>query len=464
MPGIVVLGAGVCGLAAALVLARDGHDVTVLERDPAPVPDSPDDAWRFWERKGVAQFRQAHYVQPLARVVLETALPDVLDAFVAAGAIRVNPLNRLPPTVTDRDPRPGDEHLSAITGRRTTLEQVMARAAEQEPGLTVRRGVAVTGLSTGRLDGAPHVTGVTTEQGELLDADLVVDAMGRGSRLPRWLAAAGASPPREDAEDCGFTYYTRFFRGDAPPTVRGPMLTPIGSFSILTIPSDDGTWSVTLYAASGDQPLKRFRHPEAWTAVVGACPMHAQWLDGEPITGILAMGGVIDRYREATPPATGVASVADACACTNPSLGRGLALGLAHVLRLRDTVREHGDDPRMFAAAWRAATEDGLARWYRATVATDRARLAEVDAARSGRAPEPPRDAAGAVRRALPVAMSQDPDVFRAGLEIIGCLALPEDVFARPGLAQRVLELADNANGSAPRWGPGREELLRLVA
>ena len=221
---------------------------------------------------------------------------------------------------------------------------------------------------------------------------------------------------------------------------------------------------MTLYAATGDQALKRLRHPGAWTAVIRACPMHAHWLEGEPMTGVLPMGGVIDRYREAAPPATGVASVADACACTNPSLGRGLALGLGHAWRLRDAVREHGDDPRDFAAAWRAATEDGLARWYRATVAVDRARLAELEAVRSGRTPEPPQDAAGAVRAALPVAMGRDPDVFRAGLEIIGCLTLPEDVFARPGLAQRVLEIASDANGGAPRLGPDREQLLRLVA
>ncbi|MEA2305105.1 MAG: hypothetical protein QOH43_2385, partial [Solirubrobacteraceae bacterium] len=37
MARIVVLGAGVCGLAAGLMLRRDGHTVTVLERDPAPV-------------------------------------------------------------------------------------------------------------------------------------------------------------------------------------------------------------------------------------------------------------------------------------------------------------------------------------------------------------------------------------------------------------------------------------------
>jgi 2-polyprenyl-6-methoxyphenol hydroxylase-like FAD-dependent oxidoreductase len=54
MPPIIVLGAGVCGLAAGLLLARDHHDVTLLERDPAPVPDSADAAWERWERRGVA--------------------------------------------------------------------------------------------------------------------------------------------------------------------------------------------------------------------------------------------------------------------------------------------------------------------------------------------------------------------------------------------------------------------------
>ena len=61
---VVVVGAGVCGLTAAMLLARDGHEVTVLERDEQPVPDSPEQAWDGWKRGGVAQFRQAHYLTP----------------------------------------------------------------------------------------------------------------------------------------------------------------------------------------------------------------------------------------------------------------------------------------------------------------------------------------------------------------------------------------------------------------
>jgi 2-polyprenyl-6-methoxyphenol hydroxylase-like FAD-dependent oxidoreductase len=76
---IVVLGAGISGLFAGLVLARDGHEVTLLERDPAPVPDAPERAWEDWSRDGVGQFRQAHYLQPRGRAVLEQELPDVLS-------------------------------------------------------------------------------------------------------------------------------------------------------------------------------------------------------------------------------------------------------------------------------------------------------------------------------------------------------------------------------------------------
>ena len=97
-------------------------------------------------------------------------------------------------------------------------------------------------------------------------------------------------------------------------------------------------------------------------------------------------------------------------------------------------------------------------------MAFDRARLAEIDAIRSGAEPPAPApdDVAARVRAALPLAMSRDADVFRAGLEIASCLALPQEVFARPGLAQRVLEAAGGEVASLP--GPDRAQVLELVA
>jgi hypothetical protein len=50
-----------------------------------------------------------------------------------------------------------------------------------------------------------------------------------------------------------------------------------------------------VFISAGDQALKRLRDPKHWTAFLRACPLHSQWLDGEPITGVLPMGGVINR-------------------------------------------------------------------------------------------------------------------------------------------------------------------------
>ena len=370
--------------------------------------------------------------------MLDAQLPDVRDAVLEAGAASIDYLRLMPPTVTDREPRPGDERLATVTARRPVFERALARAAEAQEGLDVRRGVGVVGL-----DG-----GVFTSEGERLTADLVVDAMGRRSNLPTLIDGV-----EEEAEDSGFIYYTRFYRGE-PPVPRSAFLTPFESFSVLTLPADNGTWSVTLYAATGDRPLKALRHEPAFTAAVRACPLHAHWLEGEPITGVLAMGGVLDRRRHVD-PASGVVAIGDAWACTNPSLGRGMSLALWHAALLR----EHADDPGAFADA----TERELAPWYRATVETDRARLAELEAARTGGPYTVPTDPVSRFRKALPLASGVDADAFRANIEIVNALTLPADALERPGLAEKVFAAA-RARGDVRMPGPGREELLELVS
>ena len=296
---ILIIGGGICGLGTALLLARDGHEVTVLERDADPIPPSADAAWEHWERKGVAQFRQPHNFMPGLRLLLEAELPDVQDALGRAGAGRFDLLNPLPPFFTDRAPRPIDDKLWTLTARRPLGEWVFANAAQNARGVTIRRGVGVDALLTGpaAIDGIPHVAGVRTSKGDELRSDLVVDATGRQSRSPQWLAAIGARPPYEEQEDCGFTYYTRYFRGVQPQRVGGA-LTPLGSISLLTLPGDNDTWSVTIFVATGDQPLKKLRHEEQWMKAIRACPLHAHWLDGRADDS----GSGDERHRRSLPP------------------------------------------------------------------------------------------------------------------------------------------------------------------
>jgi 2-polyprenyl-6-methoxyphenol hydroxylase-like FAD-dependent oxidoreductase len=92
---IIVLGAGLGGLTTATLLARDGHDVTVLERDPAEPPPAAQ-AWEIWERRGVNQFRLPHFMLPRWRIQMAQELPDVLEEIRAVGGLTVNTLAVLP--------------------------------------------------------------------------------------------------------------------------------------------------------------------------------------------------------------------------------------------------------------------------------------------------------------------------------------------------------------------------------
>ena len=239
------------------------------------------------------------------------------------------------------------------------------------------------------------------------------------------------------------------------------MLAPIGTLSLLTLVSDNGTWSVTLFGASDDVALRRLREPEAFTAVVRACPLQAHWLNGEPITDIVVMAGILDKYRrfvvDDRPIVTGVVAVGDAWACTNPSAGRGISVGTIHAQRLRDVARQGLDDAEAFAHRFDAATEADVTPFYRNQIASDRARIAEMNALRAGVEPPPPDP--GMV--AIGAAMLQDADVFRGMIEVITCLALPQEVFTRPALQAKISEHMNETPMSIP--APSRDELLQLI-
>jgi 2-polyprenyl-6-methoxyphenol hydroxylase-like FAD-dependent oxidoreductase len=449
MPRVVVLGGGVVGLSTGMLLAERGCDVTVIERDPTQVPESPDGAWQDWDRPGVAQFRQPHYLHPAGSQLIAARLPGVYGALAAAQARRFDVLSLMPPFITDRSPRDGDEKFVTLTGRRPVIEYAVASTAAEQ--LDIRRGTHATGLLDGAQAqaGVPHVTGVRLADGSELEADLVIDAMGRRSPLPAWLADIGARKPAEEAEDSGFIYYTRYFRpkdGAAPPRFLTGLNVPFECFSLLTLPCDADMWSVTVYLSTHDPALKEIRHLANWQAVVAACPLHAHLLDGDPITDVVAMAGLMDRYWryviDGSPVATGVLSVGDAIACTNPSLGRGITLGLMHAVGTADLVGEHLGDPLALALAHDEMTQARIKPWYQNTIAIDRARLAQLDASAGRPAPPPAAEPDARVMRDLAVAMLYDADLFRAFIEFVGMHALPQEVLARPGLADRVAAVA----------------------
>jgi 2-polyprenyl-6-methoxyphenol hydroxylase-like FAD-dependent oxidoreductase len=317
-----------------------------------------------------------------------------------------------------------------------------------------------------RWPGVPRVVGVVTDPGEELTADLVVDASGRRSPLPQWLATVGARPPEEEREDSGFVYYGRHFRsrdGSVPPAF-GPPLQPYDSVSILLLPADNGTWGVGLITSGSDSVLRAARHADVWERIVKSYPLAAHWLEGETISeGVEVMAKLEDRHRRlwagGTPVATGMIALGDAWACTNPSVGRGASIGLLHALCLRELLREVPAGDRVgLVERWDELTREVVDPWYRETVAFDRHRLAEMDAQIAG-VPYETDDPEWLHGEALRRNATSDPDLLRAGIAIRSLLERSADVLARPGLVERAMSL----DPPPPPPGPSREELVDLV-
>ena len=476
MARIIVIGGGVGGLTSAMLLARDGHEVTVLERDAAAPPATPDEAWEGWERRGVNQFRMIHLFAPRFRALLDAELPEVIEEAEQLGAIRYNPMRLVPEEIIGGF-RETDDRYDMVSARRPVMEAALSRTAARTAGLEVRRGVAVAGLLTDgpltdeqAVNGVPHVVGVRTDAGEEIRADLVVDAAGRRSALPAMLQAIGARAPEEELEDSGFMYFGRHFRsadGEIPPLLCG-VLTPWGTLSTLTLPADNGTWGLGLITSAKDAALRGLKDVDTWMRTWRSFPLVAHWADAEPLGDqVEIMAKIEDRHRtfvvDGSPVATGVVAVADSWACTNPSLGRGASVGFIHAVALRDLLRVASIDfPMELAQRWHEVTEATVEPYYRATLDFDRHRLAEIDAGIEGKVYDPG-DPSYEMSQALAVASLKDPEVFRGFLEIVGVMANPDEVFARPGMFDKVVELGAGWRDE-PSLAPSRAELLAVVA
>jgi 2-polyprenyl-6-methoxyphenol hydroxylase-like FAD-dependent oxidoreductase len=452
-----------------MLLAQQRLEVVVLDRDPA-APDSADAAWDSWERRSVTQFRQVHFLQPGGRALLDKHVPTVTEQLEAAGAVRFNLVKEqaklLPGGLGDRDYSPFE---TITTCRRPVLEYAFVAAARATPGIEIRNDSAVTELLTGSsvLDGVPHVVGVKTRQGDELVADVVVDAAGRRSPVPAMIAAAGGTAPAERVEDVGFVYNTRYYRDPTPPEVRGDLLAAVGSITVLTMPGDHGYRSVTLYHSPRDKAMRKVRDPEVFDRVVRSLPNHGHWADGIPMSDVISMAATANTTRlfmaEGRPCATGMVPIGDAWGFTNPSLGRGVTLGIMHAVDIAPVITGNLEDPVGMAEAWDRETEVRAAPWHDATVQFDRVRGPEVEAYRLA-LPDPhdPTDPMVSGFRAFASAAHYDTEVLTWFGEQAGCITLPMEVARREGAFDRVLEVA-MANPPYMTPGPDRAQLEALL-
>jgi len=470
---IAIAGGGAAGLFASLLLARSGHEVVVLEADGLePAPDVESAAAAAF-RPAAPQIVQPHIVMARCRELLRQRLPDVYAALLAAGVAEAPLATQMPASLADKAPRPGDERLTMLMTRRSTVDWVLRRIARAEPRVTLHGRCQVTGLvaSPGQ---PPHVTGVRTDHGDIT-ADVVADATGRRSPVDRWLREIRAKPTVTWQAECGVAYYSRHYRLRPGLKLPGPALlrTVVGldEFTVGIWPADNNAMQLAVAPLAADRRFRTLKNPEAFTAVLRTVPFYAGWLDVlAPISDVFPMGGLNNTLRrlvrEGSPVVTGLHAIGDVVCTTNPTLGRGLSLALGGAADLHDTIEGFGADPVAQALALDELVGQHIAPFYEDQAIIDYARLTALRHTVFG-APAPataPAISARVTYAQLRAAAALDPVVFRAFWKIMGMQSLPEEIYTDPQVVARTRTVLDHQQIRPPMAQPTREELLAALA
>lgn len=428
----LIVGAGPTGLLLGAALAKRGHHVTSVDRDPGP-------AGEHWSRRGVMQFEHAHGFRPQVPMTLQAEWPEAYDSWEGLGAQPV-----------DASTPDGSRQLMAVLSRRSTFERALRSAAEKQLGLS---------LHTGHVDELVHehgrVTGVRID-GSLVEADLVVDATGRAGRLGR--SGAHGSTQKLDG-DCGLAYVDRTYvlRPGAEP---GPMVNPMAyiadfdGYQSLVFLHENGHFSVVLVRPTADAELKGLQSESAFEAACRAIPALAEWTDPDrarPTSSVLVGGALRNVYRRqaATP---GVVAVGDSVATTTPTRGRGIAMACMQITALLE-ILDGGADPVTVTEPFGAWCDRAIEPWVADHIAID----------------------GGMVRRwqgedldlSIPLtsdliadAVQADPRIGAHAGGYFAMTALPETLRPAEPLARAVYE-----GGWRPAYAPGptRDELVEVI-
>ncbi|HVX44070.1 MAG TPA: hypothetical protein VHC49_09285 [Mycobacteriales bacterium] len=375
MPSVAILGGSVTGSVAALLFARAGWSAHVVD----PEFDRFADAHASVEpRAGAPQTAQPHGLMSRAYVELATRVPDVVSALLESG-VPLTPLSEMVPPELYDGGRPGDEQLSTLRTRRVTLDAVLHRIVGREPGVTLHRTKA-TGLLT-EPGAPPRAVGLGLAGGEIVRADLILDAGGRRSPVTRWLAEAGYEQP-EQVDPCGVNYYGRHFRvGPGPRPRLNTGFGDIHDFPThlqLMFLGDNDTAMVALCVHRGDPAMKRLRDADAFTEVLTANEAFGPWLERlEPMTPVFALGALNNRMRSLVthgqPVLVGLHQAGDALMMTNPTRGRGIAMGLAAAGRLCDLATANGGADEDLTLQYGRWQQEVLSVYYREAAASDAA-------------------------------------------------------------------------------------------
>jgi len=419
------------GLLAARVLSDHFDRVTLIERDQLPERAEP--------RNGIPQGRHVHVLLARGIALLEENFPGLTRDLVSAGAFRINGGRDIAWHYGDGWRTRHLSDLELVAASRPLIETHVAARVRGLSNVDLRDGVRLAGPATQ----ADALTGaqITGPQGpETIDADLLVDASGRGSSMSRRLEQLGYTPPEAATIPARLSYSScQFDRGGQDPGWRALIVNgPAARRAGFCLAVEGDRWLVTL-ASFFDEPspfdLEDFRSfarslpvPDLHEAIRGLAP-------ASKIVQFRFPASRRRRYERLSALPSGLIATGDAICSFNPVYGQGMTVAALEAKALGHALAE---------ARRRGRVDPAFTRdWYRAA-----ARI--VDVAWQGVAIEDYRfpELAGrrtAALRALQWYMSRvgrathaDAAVTEQFYRVIGFLEPPAALF-RPRIAAAVL-------------------------
>ena len=212
---------------------------------------------------------------------------------------------------------------------------------------------------------AQQVTGVLLDSSDdagAVPADLVVDATGRGTRLPVWLAQWGFERPREDIVDVGIAYATHQLR--IPDGLLEEKVVVAGAsreqpLGLGMLYYEDGTWGLTTFGVAKVEPPQNFAQMCDLADEILPAHLAAALRQGEPIGDVAFHKYPTSRWRRYDKldrfPG-GILPFGDAVVSFNPTFGQGMTMTSLQAGHLRQALESGADLAREFNRATAKST------------------------------------------------------------------------------------------------------------